>query len=460
MVELNRMSLTNNVCYFVKYKSVFNWIFALTMFHITAQDKVTTAWGNQPLKWNLSESGNHWMAFHTYGQFWSRFTENNPGSLVSEEPQTTTFDISVRRFRLGLQAQLTDRLFVYSQLGINNLNYLSPRGTPTDLLDAYAEYTFSEEIAIGAGKTAWTGLSRYSAPNTSKLLTHDLLLSALPTADETNDLIRKLSVYTKGKIGSLDYRMVFSKPFSPTNSPNFETELTEDVAKFTDKNTGNIYSGYVKWEFMDEESNKIPFSDGTYLGGKNVFTLGLGAELQNNALASLQKGETRFHDLRLLAVDAFLDMPLQDRTSAVLTFYAAYFNYDFGPNYIRNTGVNNPIADIDIEQVSFNGPGNAFPVVGTGDSFHTQLGYLFPYLDKARKLGRLQPYFSFQYSNFESLSDPMAYYDIGVNWYLKEHLSKFSINLRNRPIYSSLPQGAVLEDRKWSAVVQYIIRLE
>lgn len=445
---------------FMKHKTIFTVVFALLLLNVAAQDAEPSAWGNKPLQWALNENGSHWIAFHTYAQFWTRVVDNNPGSVISGEPQRTTSDISVRRFRLGIQAQLTTKLFVYSQLGINNLNYLSPRGTPTDLLDAYAEYTFSKKMAIGAGKTAWTGLSRYSAPNTSKLLTYDLLLSALPTADETNDLIRKLSVYTKGKMGPLDYRMIISKPFSPLNSPNFDTELIENMAKFTEKNTGNIYSGYLKWEFMDAESNKIPFSDGTYLGNKKVFSLGMGAEFQNNALASLQNGETRFHDLRLLAVDAFLDLPLVDRNSAVITVYAAYFNNDFGPNYIRNTGVNNPIAEIDLTQASFNGPGNAFPVVGTGDTFNAQLGYLFPYVDKAQKLGRLQPYLSVQYSNFESLQDPMTYYDVGVNWHLKEHLSKFSVNFRNRPIYSATSLGTVLDDRKWSAVLQYVIRLE
>ncbi|WP_437371066.1 porin [Maribacter litoralis] len=432
----------------------------LVLVQVSAQGYEKTAWGNQPLKWKLNETGAHWIALHTYGQFWSRILENNPGSLLSDQPQNNTFDISVRRFRLGVQAQLTDKLFVYSQVGINNLNYLSPRGTATDLLDAYAEYGFSKEISIGAGKTAWTGLSRYSAPNTSKLMTYDLLLLALPTADETNDLIRKLSLYGKGKLGNLDYRMVFSKPFSPTNSPDFDGELEENKAKFTDKSTGNIYSGYLKWEFLEKETNKIPFADGTYLGAKKIFNLGLGAEFQNNALASLQNGETGFHDLRLLAADIFLDLPLQADNGNVLTVYAAYFNYDFGPNYIRNTGVNNPIVDSSPGQVSFNGSGNAFPVVGTGDSFHTQLGYLFPYLDEAGKRGRLQPYISMQYSNFDILKDPMAYYDIGVNWYLKEHLSKFSINIRNRPIFEDTLQGVVLDDRKWSAILQYIIRLE
>ena len=440
--------------------SILFWILLLQISISYGQDSTTTQWGTKPLKWNLNENGSHWLALHTYAQFWMRGTENNPGSLLSDQPQNNTFDISIRRFRLGIQAQLTEKLFVYSQLGINNLNYLSSRGTSTDLLDAYAEYSFSEKVAIGAGKTAWTGLSRYSAPNTSKLLSYDMLLLALPTTDETNDLIRKLSIYTKGKLGGLDYRMVFSKPFSPRNSPNFDSELIEDSARFTDKSNGIIYSGYFKWEFLEAEGNAIPFSDGAHLGKKKVFNIGIGTEFQRNALASLQNDETRFHDMYLWAADLFLDLPINGKNNYALTVYLGYFDYDFGPNYIRNTGVNNPITDIDLNQGSFNGPGNAYPVVGTGNSLYTQLGYLLPNLGRTQNYGRLQPYFSLQYSDFELLTNPMVAYDFGLNWYLKEHLSKFSLNLQARPVYQETSEGVRLDSRKWAAVLQYIIRLE
>lgn len=442
-----------------------NGIFVLaSLLLITAklsgQTTQTIESETRTLQFDLKDDKTRWFAFHTYAQLWTRLNDNNPGSLVSEELQDRTFDISVRRFRLGFQAQLSERLLIYSQLGINNLNYLSPRGTSLDLLDAYAEYSFSRSISIGAGKTAWTGLSRYSAPNTSKLLSYDLVLLALPTDDETDDLIRKLSIYAKGKLGQLDYRLVASKPFSSGNSPNFDGELTENVAKFNDKSNEGVYSSYLKWEFLDAEPNDIPFSDGTYLGKKNVLSIGIGAEFQNDALSSLQSGREQDHDMMLWAVDIFLDKPIDTKKNTVLTAYLGYYNYDFGPNYIRNTGANNPIKEVDANLASFNGPGNAFPVVGTGSSFFGQAGYLFPKMGNSEDRGQLQPYVSLQYSNFERLKNPMFYYDIGINWLLKGHLSKFSLNLQNRPIFQSTAQGLEPNDRNWSAVLQYIIRLE
>lgn len=424
------------------------------------QEEEPGVFGNDPLKWDLNDEGSHWIKMHTYIQLWARYNDNNPGTLIFDEPETSTSDVSIRRFRLALQAQLTDKLFVYTQLGINNLNYLTPRGTSVDLLDAYAEYEFSKAFTIGGGKSAWNGLSRYSAPNTSKLLSYDLIFLALPTNDETDDLIRKLSFFAKGKVGKIDYRMVASKPFAVSNSDNFNPDPIEGVAQFTDKASSRLYAGYFKWEFKDQESNKVAFSDGTYLGKKSVMSLGAGFEYQTDALWNLDNGDTVFQDMALFSVDFFLDQPLNSQKNTVLTFYAAYFNYDFGPNYVKNIGVNNIAAKTDPNLSSFNGPGNAFPLVGSGNSFYTQAGYLLPKMGTNGKNGQLQPYISLQYSDFDALNDPMIYYDLGLNWFLQEHYSKLSLNVQNRPIYQQTTEGIEVDERKLMVVLQYIIRLE
>ena len=79
------------------------------------------------------------------------------------------------------------------------------------------------------------------------------------------------------------------------------------------------------------------------------------------------------NDLRLWAVDFFYDSPLANRDSAV-TAYAAWFDYDFGPNLVRNIGVNNPASDVIPELSSFNGAGNAYPLIGTGTTNASGIG--------------------------------------------------------------------------------------
>jgi hypothetical protein len=45
----------------------------------------------------------------------------NPGTINSEEV-ANKFDISIRRLRMGVSAQLTPKLYVYSMFGGNNIN--------------------------------------------------------------------------------------------------------------------------------------------------------------------------------------------------------------------------------------------------------------------------------------------------------------------------------------------------
>ena len=99
---------------------------------------------------------------------------------------------------------------------------------------------------------------------------------------------------------------------------------------------------YVEYQFLDNESNLLPFKVGTYLGTKRVFNIGVGFYSQSKGTKSSVNGKLESHNVNLLSVDAFLDMPFGDKTkNSAVTAYAGYFNYNFGPNYIRNIGIMN-----------------------------------------------------------------------------------------------------------------------
>ncbi len=418
------------------------------------------ALGNKPLRVYWGDDKTQWLQFSSYIQLWGRVNQNNPGSTVNDKLQTVTTDISIRRFRLGLSAAPWEKTYVSFQLGVNNLNYLSPRGTSVDLLDAYVQYDFSKYLGVGGGKSAWNGLSRFTSPSSSKLMGYDLNFVALPTLDSTDDLIRKLSLYVKGKIGAIDYRLVLAKPLSVQNSRSFNPEPVEDLAQFTDNQPNLQYSGYLKYEFWEPESNMTPFHTGTYLGKKKILNLGVGFTLQADALWSLQNGEKRYHDMKLFATDVFLDVPLDSDKKRAVTAYLGYFNFNFGTNYIRLLGANNPANGVRPELASFNGRGNTFPVSGTGEAVSGQLGFLFPTMGIERNMGRLQPYILGQYSDFDALAEPIFQYDLGINWYFNEHLSKLTFNAQQRPILFDLDDGIKTNNRKWMFVLQYQIRLD
>ncbi|MCG8321473.1 MAG: hypothetical protein MI921_18360 [Cytophagales bacterium] len=423
---------------------------------LRAQNSVT----NKPLIIHLNEKKTRWIRFSSYIQLWSRINQNNPGTTVFGEPQSVTSDISVRRFRFGLQGQPTDRLYLYFLLGVNNLNYLSPRGTSLDLLDAYAEYSFGKHLSVGGGKSAWAGLSRYTSPSSSKHMSYDLPFVALPTLDATDDLIRKLSLHTKGKIGRIDYRFVLTKPFSVQNSRSFNPEPLEGISGFTDTRSSAQYAGYLKYEFWERESNKTSYQVGTYHGSKKVLNLGIGFNFQSDALWSRRQGDTVFHDMHLTAVDFFMDLPLNSSKKTAMTLYAAFFRYDFGPDYIRQIGANNPANGVNTGLGSFNGRGNTFPISGTGNSGLFQAGYLLPPVGKSNDRGQLQPYATFQLSGLERLADPMIYYDLGINWLFQGHTSRLTLNFQNRPVFDDRSDGLRVEDRRLMVVMQYQVRIE
>ena len=431
-------------------------LFHLAMVKGYAQNEM----GNSGLRVYLDQEKEHWLQFSSFVQLWGRITENNPGTTINDRPETVTSDVSLRRFRLGLGARPADDLYVFFQLGVNNLNYLSPRGTSIDLLDAYVQYEFSPFIAIGGGKSFWNGLSRFTSPSTSKLMGYDLNFVASPTLDSTDDLIRRLSIYVKGKLGPIDYRLVLAKPLSVQNSSSFNPEPIEAVARFTDNRPNPQYSGYAKYEFWEPESNLSPAQVGTYLGTKKILNLGLGFTLQKDALWSLEQGERRYHNMSLMALDVFMDLPLGKDKKTALTGYLGYFNFDFGPNYIRLLGANNPANGVIAAAGSFNGRGNTFPISGTGTSTFAQLGFLFKPMGKMKNQGRLQPYLAAQYSNFDRFDNTMFYYDLGMNWYMNGHLSKFTLNAENRPIFIETNNGIRSDKRKWMLVLQYQFRID
>lgn len=448
----------NQAYYYMIYKKaipVLIGIIILFSQYSISQEQQTNPFRNKTLKWYLNDDHNRWLGLHTYLQLWARVNDNNPGSTVSEEIQNTTTDVSIRRFRFAIKGQLTEKLFIYTQFGTNNLNYLSSRGTSIRLLDAYAEYSFSEKFTIGGGKSLWNGLSRFSAPSTSKLMIADVPFLALPTVNTTDDLLRNLGLYAKGKFDKIDYRFIISKPFPIQN----EIEPAEGVAEFANTHADMQYAGYVKYEFLQPESNKYASHRGTYLGKKTVFNIGAGFKYQSDALCSLNEGEEQFHDMNLLAADVFLDLPINKEKGTALSAYFGFFEYDFGPSYIRSIGANNPTNGLNPESASFNGKGNSYPVIGTGTSVLYQMGYLLGGIGKNRDKGRLQPYARIQYSDFDRLDEPMISYDVGVNYLLNGHFSKFTLNAQNRPVFFDMGNTIEPKDRKWMVVLQYQFRI-
>ncbi len=400
------------------------------------------------LKLNLDESGKTYIKASVRMQLWARYFETNPGTTINNESTNNVFDLSVRRLRMGISAQLTPKLYVYSLFGGNNINVTTEKDFQFEVLDLFAEYEFAKEFSLGMGESGWEGLSRWNVRSSASLMAIDAPLFSLLTVNKNDDNARGLGIWTKGQIGKLDYILSLKDPVQ------FGVASTEGKIDYAKNKPRKRISGYVKYEFLENESNKSPYSGGTgtYVGAKNILNLGIGFMNQPKMTSQLVNGEEKFYDFKNWAVDLFYDVPINREKGTAITSYLGYYDTDFGPNYIRNVGSN----DITSGGTSFNGSGNDFPMMGTGNTLFFQLGYLLP---KAKNNSQLQPNIAIQYSDFDALDDKMVVYDFGINCYFKGHSNKLSLGYQNRPVYQNSNNKLKVDERKGMFIVQYQIEI-
>lgn len=399
------------------------------------------------LRFNLNEDGSRYFKVTLFNQVWMRYTQMNPGSKINGYPVGNFYDIGIRRFRIQAFGQLTDKIFFYSQFGMNNFTGNSPRFSGFFIHDAVAEYKVHKEaVSIGSGLTGWSGLSRYASPAIATVLTLDVPLYQQATNSTTDQFLRKLSVYAKGKISKLDYRIALTNPMNAVNGVPNTTKIDTSMATFSPKHPHMQTQGYFKWEFFDKEANTTSYLPGCYLGAKKVFNLGAGFIYQAAAMRqkpTFTSDTSNFVPMSLWNADVYIDLPLNKDKGDAFTFYGAYSVYNMGRNYLRMLGVMNP--------AQTSNAGDAFAMIGTGTTLYAQAGYLL-----SKKLisgnGRIQLFGAAQYSKFEVKKDPMLMTELGFNYFVNgNHNSKISFECQNRPLYN----GQVVSARKNMFVIQF-----
>lgn len=416
---------------------------------------------NEGLKIHLNKDSTSYVKALGLAQVWMRYNSNNPGSTIFGTPVKNTFDVGLRRVRYQIMAQINPKVFIYTQIGINSFNSISARKAPVFFHDATVEYAFYKNyFTLGTGLHAWNGTARFSSSSIASILALDLPVIQETTNDVTDQFVRKLGVYAKGKINNFDYRISVSNPFPVQTSlakvatlPATET----NTAYFSEKAPKLQYQGYFMWQFFDKESNLTPFMTGSYLGKKNVFNIGVGFLNQKDAMwyrnttnDTITTTHTQF------GVDVFYDTPLNKDKQTVITAYASFLSYNFGPNYLRNAGAMNSANGIG-NGASFNGAGNSFPLIGTGKVVYFQTAYLCKN-DLLKNQGTLQPYLAGSYAHYEKLTNPVMVYNIGINWLQNGNNSKISLDYQSRPIFNTNTNAEIVETksaRRGMIVLQY-----
>lgn len=360
----------------------------------------------KPLKVNLSEDGSKYIRFIMWHQLW--ITSNN----LSAENANLQLSNSIRRSRFLAYAQISPRFLVLTHFGLNSLtpNNLSALGSDSNspqlfLHDAWGEYKLHDNLYMGAGLHYWKGLTRSASQSTLNFMTLDQSRPFVSwhSLGITDQFARHLGVYLKGAKGKVEYRFAWNNPgrnplgggkdysSSFTADGVANTTLTYTGASVADRDgnaVGNsLLEGYVKYNFWDNESTKLPYYVGTYMGSKKVLSVGGGFFLHPNGMYDTATGD--HSNVTHLALDAFLDMPTK---SGALNAYAAFWKFDYGENYVSRWA-------------------------GTGTSFYGQVGYYI-------KSAKLMPYVAYGSSNFDGVDTAVSATDIGANYFINGHNAK------------------------------------
>ena len=412
------------------------------------------------LKLKINEEGTKYIRFIAWNQIWVRAMEMNPGTNVGDVPTQNHADIGLRRLRFLAVAQISPRYMIVTHFGINNQTFLNggnsgTAGTGPNGLgkkpalffhDAWNEYALIQQkegkkfsLTMGAGLHYLLGLSRMSMGSTLNFMTIDAPIFNWALIENGDQFARQMGVFFKGKYDRLEYRVSINKPFYTSIVPSDFANSNDAIAVDNNGNGKYAFAGYFDYHFLDKESNYLPFKVGTYVGTKKVFNIGAGFYFAPNSTRSSVLNTVSEHDILLSSADIFLDMPIgKTEKKMAITAYSVFYNYQFGPNYLRNIGIMN-VGSLNPNFTGTHalaGVGNAQPLIGTGQIWYTQIGVLLPNSKEKPKV-RIQPFGAYTYKKFERLDKASSQFDIGANFFLDGHHAKITPQFSTRPVYTT-----------------------
>ncbi|MDV3594249.1 porin [Elizabethkingia anophelis] len=406
------------------------------------------------LKIKLNPKGDQWLKFGISSQIWFRSINNNPGTNVNGGPQDQTYDAGIRRMRITIQSQISPFYSVFLQMGINNQSFISGGGTGTGnsgagkkapffIHDAYNELAIiprnnfytgkpnKNNLYLGAGLHSWNGVSRLTNASSTKMLAGDLPIFNFPMIEVADQFSRQLGVFAHGEFDRLNYRFSINKPFATSIKPTIGGPAVDN-----NQNGKLSYAGYVFYQLFNKEITATSFLPGNNLATKKILNIGTGFYTSKNATQT-QTSENIFkaHSANIFGADIYSEIPFGDKNKEMgLTFYSVFYNYNYGPNYLRMSGLMNPGTSDPLftGQTALEGAGNNRVLMGTGNIWFSQVGFVIP---KFSTIMKIQPFFNYAFKDMEALNQNGNYYDIGANFYLYGQNARIVAQYSSRPLY-------------------------
>ena len=361
------------------------------------------------LKVKLNDSGSKYIRTIVWAQVWGQYENTDAVNAFGNEQ--SDLNISMRRARILSFAQITDRFMVLTHFGLNSLNAnnMHPvgRGDAAQLFfhGMWAQWSLGDKHTVGAGLHYWNGISRLNNQSTLNMMTLDNNRQSWATIGLSDQFARHIGLFGKGSFGKLQYRVAINEAITnglnATGMPTPEAATYNGRAILGGKKAGKNFSGYFDYNFLDQESNFLPYKVGSYLGGKKVFNVGAGFFYHPNGsvLAGTTEGAFTGEDVAIFSVDAFYDSPIGEGGAAI-TAYASFQTNDYGTNFTL---------------------GQTYE---TGSMLYGHVGYLLPGQTGSVKV---QPYLSYGNRSIDALDGSADRIGLGANAYLSGHNSKITL---------------------------------
>ncbi|MGY0392228.1 hypothetical protein ACW5R3_06720 [Bizionia sp. KMM 8389] len=366
------------------------------------------------LKFKFNEDGSKYLRLLSWAQVQGNY--NTDETFDSNGNENSKLDFNLRRARVLMYAQINKNFLILTHFGLNSLTSttLSPtgKGDSSQLFfhDVWLQYSLGENHTAGGGLHYFNGISRLNNQSTLNMLTLDNNRQSWATLGLSDQFARHLGVFIKGKFDKLQYRLAINDASASSLDTRVavagEAAVYNGRATLGSKDAGKTYAGYIDYNFLDQESNFLPYKVGSYLGGKRVFNVGAGFFLHPKGAVvdngTLLNPDLQGDDVSIFAVDAFYDAPLGEKGSA-LTAYAVFQSNDYGENYL-------------------------YSAYGTGSMIYGHVGYVFNG-DVAKT--RFQPYVSYGNHTYDAVSDNRSTLGVGLNVFMSGHNSKLTLEYKN-----------------------------
>jgi len=372
---------------------------------------------NGGMKVKLNDDGSKYFRIITWLQGQAIYTEGVPEN-------TSNLNFQLRRARVLMYSQITDKFLILTHFGLNSLNSKTMHplgkgeGAQLFLHDAWIQYSIAENHVVGTGLHYFNGISRLNNQGTLNLLTLDNNRQSWSTLGLSDQFARHIGVFAKGNFGKLQYRVAINDAITdgldmrdPNDAEYDGNAIYGGKRLLGSKDAGFAYAGYFEYNLLDQESNFLPFKVGSYLGTKRIFNVGAGFFYHpNGSVVKLPSGGGDNggnsvlvgQDVSMFAVDAFYEAPLSERGDAI-TAYATFQVNDYGTNYL-------------------------YSAYGTGNMMYGHVGYLFGG-DKTKP--RIQPYASYASNSYDATDNNRNVFGIGTNLYFSGHNSKLTLEYKN-----------------------------